>query len=115
VMRLNADEAKVFWPIYQDYESDLFELGDQRVAAIRQFAADIRDGRLTDTEATRLTDAYFDVQSKQLDLLKQYEALIAKQLSPVRAAQFTQIEHRVGTVVDLMIASDIPLLAGAPK
>src|SRR5215212_2127769 len=29
VMNLGNDEAKVFWPIYQDYESELFELGDR--------------------------------------------------------------------------------------
>ena len=26
VMHLNANEAKVFWPIYQDYETELFAL-----------------------------------------------------------------------------------------
>jgi hypothetical protein len=115
VMQLNADEAKVFWPIYQEYESELFELGDQRVAAMRQFANDIRDKRLDDSEATRLADQFFDYETKHLALLKKYHGEIAKQLSPVRAAQFAQIEHRVGTVVDLMIASEIPLLSGAQR
>src|SRR4051812_41810646 len=39
VMKLSNDEAKKFWPIYQDYESESFELGDQRVDLIRRFAA----------------------------------------------------------------------------
>ena len=34
----------------------------------------------------------------------------AKLLSPVRAAQFAQIEHRVGTVIDLVIAAHLPLI-----
>lgn len=115
VMQLNADEAKVFWPIYQAYESELFELGDQRTAAIRQFAKDISDNRLDDSEATRLTDQYFDYEAKRLTLLKKYHGEITKELSPVRAAQFAQIEHRVGTVVDLMIASEFPLLSGPTR
>jgi hypothetical protein len=115
VMQLNSEEAKVFWPIYQDYESELFELGDHRVQAIRQFATDIHDHRLTDSEAGRLANEYFDYEAKRLELLKRYHGLISEKLSPVRAAQFTQIEHRVGTIVDLLIAAEIPLLAGAPK
>jgi hypothetical protein len=115
VMQLNAEEAKTFWPIYEEYESELFELGDQRVAAIRQFANDIRDHRLDDSEASKLAEQYFDYESKRLELLKKYHGEIAKSLSPVRAAQFAQIEHRVGTVVDLMIASEIPLLSGPTR
>src|SRR5262245_57878962 len=38
VMELNANEAKAFWPIYQEYETELFALGDRRVALIKKFA-----------------------------------------------------------------------------
>src|SRR5688500_18967224 len=37
VMRLSSDESKVFWPIYRDYEEELFDLGDQRVELSRNF------------------------------------------------------------------------------
>jgi hypothetical protein len=74
-----------------------------------------RDGRLSDAEASRLASEYFDFENKRLELLKRYHGLISERLSPVRAAQFTQIEHRVGTIVDLLIAAEFPLLGGAPK
>jgi hypothetical protein len=53
---------------------------------------------------------WFDVESQRLALLRKYHDKIAAALSPVRAVQFTQIEHRMGTVVDLIIASDLPLV-----
>lgn len=115
VMQLNVEEAKAFWPIYEEYESELFELGDQRVAAIRQFANDIKDHRLDNTEAGKLSDEYFAYEAKRIELLKKYHGEISKQLSPVRAAQFAQIEHRMATIVDLVIASEIPLLSGATR
>src|SRR5438067_6174437 len=31
VMNLSTKEGQVFWPIYEAYESELFDLGDQRV------------------------------------------------------------------------------------
>src|SRR6185295_15483990 len=46
VMQLNSEQAKVFWPIYQEYESELFDLGDLRIEAIRQFVKDEGSGKL---------------------------------------------------------------------
>jgi len=110
VMRLNSEESKVFWPIYQDYESELFDLGDKRLELIRQFGADYQAHSLDDTKAITLADGFFQFEAAQLDLLKKYHAIIAKELSPLHAAQFLQIEHRVGTVTDLLIASEVPLI-----
>lgn len=113
VMQLNSEEATVFWPIYQEYESELFDLGDLRVNSIRQFAADQRAGVLDDAKASRLANAYFEFEVKRLELLKAYHNIVGERLSPVRAAQFTQIEHRVGTLIDLMIAAELPLVQSA--
>jgi hypothetical protein len=110
VMNLSNDEAKAFWPIYQDYESELFDLGDQRVELIRRFARAQKDGKLEPRDATELADGYFKFERQRLELTKKYHDLIAARLSPVRAAQFTQIEHRVGTIVDLAIAVEMPLI-----
>jgi hypothetical protein len=113
VMQLSPQEAGVFWPVYQEYEAELFDLGDQRVEGIRQFVTAERGGKLDNAQSTRLATAYFEYEGKRLELLKKYHGLIAERLSPVRAAQFTQIEHRVGTVVDLVIASELPLIKPA--
>src|SRR3954470_1689856 len=64
VMKLSADEAEVFWPIYQEYESELFELGDQRVDLIRRFAAAQEAGKLEQAEATELADGYFKFEQQ---------------------------------------------------
>jgi hypothetical protein len=114
VMSLSNDEAKVFWPIYQEYESELFELGDQRVELIRRFAATQRAGKLAQREAAELVEGYFKFEQQRLDLLKKYQGAIATALSPTRAAQFTQIEHRVGTIVELSIAAEMPLIQASP-
>src|SRR5689334_16580076 len=38
VMRLTPEESAKFWPIYHDYEEELFKLGDQRVEMTKKFA-----------------------------------------------------------------------------
>jgi hypothetical protein len=110
VMRLSAAESKVFWPLYHDYEDELFTLGDRRVELTRSFVTAQASGALDDQRAAALADDWFGYESQRLQLLRKYHNLMAQQLSPLRATQFTQIEHRVGTVVDLVIASELPLV-----
>ena len=40
---------------------------------------------------------------------KKYHTLISDKLSPVQAIQFIQVENRVNMVIDIMIASEMPL------
>jgi hypothetical protein len=110
VMDLSVDEAKTFWPIYHDYEEELFANGDKRLDLIKQYVKLHSTKALTNDKARELSAAWFDFQQQQLDLLKKYHAQIQQEVSPIRAAQFVQIEHRFGLVVDLMIASELPLV-----
>jgi hypothetical protein len=110
VMDLTVDEARVFWPIYHDYEEELFANGDKRLELIKQYVKLHATKSLNNDKAKELSAAWFDFQSQQLQLLKKYHAEIQEKISPIRAAQFVQIEHRFSLVVDLMIASDLPLV-----
>jgi hypothetical protein len=114
VMKLTDAEDKVFWPIYNNYEQDSFALGDQRLALMKEFVVAQDNHALTDAKAAELTTRYFQFEQDRLDLIQKYTAEMSKALSPIRAAQFAQIEHRFTTVVDLMIASQMPLVAQTP-
>lgn len=111
-MQLNAEESKVFWPIYRKYEAELFDLGDKRLELIKQFFSNRQGLKLDNQKATDLSNGYFQLEAANLELVKKYHGIIAKEVSPVRAAQFTQIEHRVRTVLDLLVAAELPLVDG---
>jgi hypothetical protein len=110
VMRLSDDEAKAFWPIYKDYEDEVFENGDKRVALIKEYTSLTASRAMTDPKARELASAWFDFHTQQLEILKKYHAILQEKISPIRAAQFVQIEHRFSLVVDLSIASELPLI-----
>jgi hypothetical protein len=110
VMKLTDEEDKVFWPIYDDYEQELFALGDKRLDLMGQFVTAQNNHTLSDAQAAELTASYFQFEQDRLDLVRKYNAILSKELSPIRAAQFAQIEHRISTVIDLMIASQMPLI-----
>ena len=110
VMQLSDSEAKVFWPIYQQYETELFALGDRRLALIKQFANAYNKQTLDDMTAKNLTKEWFAVQEDRLKLWKKYQKRLEKKVNATRAAQFLQIENRINALIDLMIASEIPII-----
>jgi hypothetical protein len=109
VMKLSDEEAEVFWPIYYEYELELFDIGDRRVELIERFITAHQAKVLNDLEARKMAAEWFKQETDRLGLLKKYHELIANKLSLLHAIQFLQIEHRVNTVIDLMIASELPL------
>lgn len=113
VMKLSNEEAQVFWPLYYDYEYELFYIGDSRVELIERFIAAHQAKELDDLEAKEIAAEWFKQETDRLALLKKYHDLIANKLSLMHAIQFVQIEHRVNTVIDLMIASEMPLFKGS--
>ena len=52
MMALNSQDSAKFWPIYNDYDVQLSKLNDQRVANIKEYAANY--DHLTDDEADKL-------------------------------------------------------------
>ena len=70
VMKLTASEAKVFWPIYYEYEQELFDWGDQRLTLIEEFVTAQQGGALKDEQAKTIADKWFkpgrDNRNRQL-------------------------------------------------
>ena len=109
VMKMSDKEAETFWPLYHEYEIELFEIGDRRLELIERFVAAHQGKGLDDSEAKAMASDWFKLSTDRIGLLKKYHDLIAQRLSPVRAILFAQIENRINMVIDIMIASELPL------
>ncbi len=114
-LQLTDDEAQRFWPIYREYETALAKLGDERIKVIEQYAAAHLAGTLDDRTADEITRKSFAFHRQRLDLWQEYHGKIARELSPVRAAEFLQLEHQLSLLIDLGIAAELPLVGEARK
>ena len=114
-MQLTEDEAKVFWPIYREYEVEFAKIGDERVALIENYIRVHTDGTMDNQTADDITEKSFNFYQKRFDLWKKYHAKISKALSPVRAAEFLQLEHQASLLIDIGIASELPLIGANQK
>jgi hypothetical protein len=107
-LQFNEQESAVFWPIYREYDLELNKIGDARVEFIKEFAGNYLS--LTDQKAKELADRWFKLQESRMSLMKKYYKKFEKALSPKAAARFTQIENQINLLIDLQIASSMPLV-----
>src|SRR5271170_5104900 len=77
MLQLSPDQAAKFWPIYSSYDTQLTKIGDQKLAIIRDYAANYDS--MTDAKADELIEKSIDLASERNALLKQtYELVKAK-------------------------------------
>jgi hypothetical protein len=108
LMQLDPEEASSFWPVYNEYDKALTKLADERVALIRMYAENY--GSLTDQKVTEIALGMLDLEGRRNQLKKEYFQKISQALSPKVAARFLQIENQIEKLVDLQIASSLPIV-----
>lgn len=109
-MKLSAEDAKKFWPIYRQYENDLAKLATDRAVLIAEFVKTHADGTLDNSKARDVAKRWFKGQRARLNLQEKYHGKIEKALSSVQAGQFLQIENQIGLFIDVTIASEMPMV-----
>ena len=108
LMELSAEQAVVFWPIYSEYEKELAALGSKRVDGIKDYAANYLT--LTDQKADELANGRLALESQLIELKKKYYQRFKTALSAKMAAKFLQIENQLLSILDLQIASSLPIV-----
>ena len=115
IMKLSADEAKKFWPIYREYESELAKQAVNRAELIAQFVQSHRDGTFDNAKAKDMAKRFFKAQRARLNLLEKYHGKIEKTLTSLHAGQFLQIENQINIFIDMTIAAEMPAVGEKTK
>ena len=102
----DAEDA-AFWPIYREYDLEMAKLGDERVALIAEYAKNYAN--VTDELADRLASRALELESRRQELKGQVYQKVKKALSPLTAARILQVEHQLLLLIDLQIASALPI------
>jgi hypothetical protein len=108
LMLLSAADATKFWPIYSEYDAELTKLNDQRLANIKEYARVYTE--LTDAKADELIQGALAYQKRRSELLEKTYGRVKQAVGAVTAARFVQIEHQLLMIIDLQIASSLPIV-----
>jgi Na+/phosphate symporter len=108
VMEFSEEQAKIFWPVYREYEHELSKIADKRIAIIKDYAENFEN--ITDEKAKNLMERSFKFQEDRIKLRKKYFKKMDKILPTKIVAKFFQLENQIGLLVDLQIADHLPLI-----
>lgn len=108
VMELNAADSAKFWPIYSEYDAELAKVNDLRVANIKEYAENY--SHMTDAKADELIQNAVSYRKQRAELLAKYYGRMKDALGAVTAARFAQIEDQLLLIIDLQIASSLPIV-----
>ena len=106
-VELTTAESDKFWPIYRDYRNDVAKLNDERVAIIKDFAANFDS--LTNDKAKSLIRESLDNQKARDALKAKYVGKFEKVLPAIKAARVMQLENKLDALIDVTLAVSIPL------
>jgi hypothetical protein len=108
VMGFTEAEDKAFWPIYRAYNAEISKLGDERVALIGEYSRVY--GTITNEAAEQLMTRAIALDTRRRAALEKCAHDVRAALSPKTALKFLQVEHQLQLIIDLQIASSLPVI-----
>ncbi len=107
-MAFTATESDAFWPVYRRYSTDQRAIADKRLALITEYAQKLE--KLDNATASSMTKRLFQVEDETQRLREKYYPEFEKAIGAKRAAKFYQVDNRLSLMVNLQLASEVPLI-----
>jgi len=105
---LTPTEAEKFWPVYEQYISELVSMNNRKYALIKQFVQ--TGGVLTEGEAESSVQQWVSIDQSVAALRQKYIPLFRKVLTAKNEALFYQLDRRVQLMIDLQLMALIPMV-----
>jgi hypothetical protein len=110
-MQLTEAEAKAFWPVYDQYQDELFLLRARTAKLIKDYA-DASEKMSNDT-ARKLLDELMIIEALGPKLRQTYLPKFRKVLPETKVVRYYQIENKINAALMYELAANIPLLKAA--
>jgi hypothetical protein len=107
-MPLTETEATKFWPVYDRYIAETIKVNDVRFALLKEYAKNYQT--ITDDQAESLIKRWLALDQDSTQLRLKFIPEFEKVISPKKTAMFFQIDHRVAMMIELQLASQVPLV-----
>jgi hypothetical protein len=108
VMQLDKDEAAKFSPLYKEHNAELARIGDRKLAMITKYTDNYE--AMTDALADELMRDAIEIDQQRHDLMVKTYQQMKGALGGVSAARFLQVENQMLMLIDLQVASSLPVI-----
>lgn len=106
LLNLTPDEAKKFWPLYDQYEAEMEKVDDRHLQELQHYGY----ANLTEQDADAKLDEVIAIQQARLDTERSYIPKFRAVLSSVKVTRFFQIDSKLRALLQCDIARAVPLV-----
>jgi hypothetical protein len=106
-MGLSDAEAEKFWPVYDQYATELSKIYDVKIALLKDYADNYSS--MTGEQAENYIRKRAEVEQSIMQLRLKYMPAFRKVLSGRETALFYQLDWRLGLAVDVQLIH-VPLI-----
>ncbi|MHC1730309.1 MAG: hypothetical protein AB9866_30650 [Syntrophobacteraceae bacterium] len=106
-MEFTEAEAKLFWPLYERYQDELFLLRARTMKMLDDYANSYE--KLTNAIAKKLLDEYMQIETVRLKLHQYYLPKFRKTLPDTKVARYYQVENKIQAALTYELAKRVPL------
>lgn len=107
-MQFTAAESAAFWPVYRGYSQEQHAIAEKRFSIIVEYAQNL--DKMEDQKASSLTRRFLQIEDEVQALRRGYLTKFEKALGAKRAAKFYQVDNRLTMIVNIQLASEVPLI-----
>jgi hypothetical protein len=107
-MTFTESQSAAFWPVYRNYAHEQQIIGDQRVALIKDYAAQYDS--MTDAQAAGFIAKALEYDANNLSLRKKYVPLFTHAIGSKQTAKFYQVDNRLTLLVNVQLAALLPII-----
>ena len=107
-LKLTDTDAAKFWPVYDQYVTELIAINDKKFGLIQEYADNW--GKLTNDQSLMFSRQWLDMDIAIAQLRQKYVPIVSKILDGKKTATFFQLDRRIAMMMELQVSSQMPLV-----
>ena len=107
-LKLTDAEATKFWPVYDQYITELISINDKKFGLIQEYADNW--GKMTNEQSLSFIRQWLDADVATVQLRQKYVPIVSKILDGKKSATFFQLDRRIAMMIELQVSSQMPLV-----
>jgi hypothetical protein len=108
-MTLSDAEARAFWPVYDEIQSEQAALAKRLQSLLSSYATEMNANSLTDEKAAKLLDDWIKLDQDEAKQRAAAADKVTKVLPGKKAARYLQIESEYRALRNYDLAATVPL------
>jgi hypothetical protein len=105
---LSDEEATNFWPIYSEYQEQLFNLEFKRAQVLSYYVSNYNS--LSEEQAVEIMNNMFDIADSRQYIMKKMTVDLEEVLSAKKVFRYLQVENNIAAIDQYNLVQKIPLL-----